>query len=90
MRIFLNKFSFFTDVSDVERAMTTSPQPNVNPELESRPHPLNYPPLGVGGPPPDPSLSSTDTLLRNIQGLLKVAADNARQQERQVNFEKGA
>lgn len=37
----------------------------------------------------DPSLSSTETLLRNIQGLLKVAADNARQQERQISFEKG-
>ncbi|GLH02205.1 Uncharacterized protein GBIM_08239, partial [Gryllus bimaculatus] len=36
----------------------------------------------------DPSISSTETLLRNIQGLLKVAADNARQQERQINFEK--
>ncbi|XP_037070441.1 dachshund homolog 2-like [Pollicipes pollicipes] len=36
----------------------------------------------------DPALSSTETLLRNIQGLLKVAADNARQQERQINYEK--
>ncbi|XP_065342798.1 dachshund homolog 1 isoform X5 [Cloeon dipterum] len=34
------------------------------------------------------AVSSTETLLRNIQGLLKVAADNARQQERQINFEK--
>ncbi|XP_023236289.1 dachshund homolog 1-like isoform X2 [Centruroides sculpturatus] len=32
--------------------------------------------------------SSIETLLRNIQGLLKVAADNARQQERQINLEK--
>ena len=39
---------------------------------------------GVGG-----GISSTETLLRNIQGLLKVAADNARQQERQINYEKG-
>ncbi|KAF0309359.1 Dachshund 1 [Amphibalanus amphitrite] len=36
----------------------------------------------------DPALNSTETLLRNIQGLLKVAADNARQQERQINYEK--
>ncbi|XP_044733485.1 dachshund homolog 1-like [Chrysoperla carnea] len=44
---------------------------------------------GSGTPgPQDPSLSSTETLLRNIQGLLKVAADNARQQERQINYEK--
>lgn len=34
-------------------------------------------------------LSSTETLLRNIQSLLKVAADNARQQERQISYEKG-
>ena len=38
----------------------------------------------VGGAP-----SSTETLLRNIQSLLKVAADNARQQERQISYEKG-
>jgi hypothetical protein len=44
---------------------------------------------GVGvGVSVDPSISSTETLLRNIQGLLKVAADNARQQERQINYEK--
>ncbi|XP_076360100.1 dachshund homolog 2-like isoform X2 [Tachypleus tridentatus] len=34
------------------------------------------------------TVSSIETLLRNIQGLLKVAADNARQQERQINTEK--
>ena len=33
--------------------------------------------------------SSTESLLRKIQGLLKVAADNARQQEKQINYEKG-
>jgi hypothetical protein len=39
----------------------------------------------------DPSvmLNSTENLLRNIQGLLKVAAENARQQDRQANYEKG-
>lgn len=37
----------------------------------------------------DQSLSSTETLLRNIQSLLTVAADNARQQERQISYEKG-
>ncbi|XP_048507358.1 dachshund homolog 2 isoform X2 [Athalia rosae] len=36
----------------------------------------------------DPSVSSTETLLRNIQGLLEVAADNARRQERKINHEK--
>ncbi|XP_031629293.1 dachshund homolog 2 isoform X3 [Contarinia nasturtii] len=34
------------------------------------------------------NLSSTETLLRNIQSLLTVAADNARQQERQISYEK--
>lgn len=34
-------------------------------------------------------LGSTENLLRNIQGLLKVAAENARQQDRQANYEKG-
>lgn len=56
---------------------------------------LNYSTLmnsvvSSNGPPgPEPPISSTETLLRNIQGLLKVAADNARQQERQINYEKG-
>ncbi|XP_065356983.1 uncharacterized protein dac isoform X2 [Calliphora vicina] len=37
----------------------------------------------------DPGVpSSTETLLRNIQSLLKVAADNARQQERALSYEK--
>ncbi|XP_052828255.1 dachshund homolog 2 isoform X2 [Octopus bimaculoides] len=35
-----------------------------------------------------PSISSIETLLLNIQGLLKVAAENARHHERQINFEK--
>ncbi|XP_014250291.1 dachshund homolog 2 isoform X2 [Cimex lectularius] len=58
------------------------------------PHALNYSAaLGTTGggpsaPTSDPTISSTETLLRNIQGLLKVAADNARQQERQINYEK--
>jgi hypothetical protein len=63
--------------------------------LDSRQQALNYSTLAAaaaanvpnGGQ--DSSLSSTETLLRNIQGLLKVAADNARQQERQISFEKG-
>lgn len=35
------------------------------------------------------AISSTETLLRNIQGLLQVAADNAKQQERRINLERG-
>ncbi|KAL3200447.1 hypothetical protein MRX96_043405 [Rhipicephalus microplus] len=38
--------------------------------------------LGLG------AVSSIETLLRNIQGLLKVAADNARHQDRQISIEK--
>lgn len=64
----------------------------VAPGSESPQAALNYSTLAAvaaNGPTQDPSLSSTETLLRNIQGLLKVAADNARQQERQINYEKG-
>lgn len=54
---------------------------------------LNYSALasaaGAVTPSAESNLNSTENLLRNIQGLLKVAADNARQQERQINFEKG-
>lgn len=65
---------------------------NLNPEMEARQQNLNYSTLAaaqVVSNAQDPGLSSTETLLRNIQGLLKVAADNARQQERQTSFEKG-
>lgn len=34
-------------------------------------------------------LGSTENLLRNIQSLIKVAAETARQQERQSSYEKG-
>lgn len=49
---------------------------------------LNYSTLVGASGDPTVAISSTETLLRNIQGLLKVAADNARQQERQINYEK--
>ena len=35
-----------------------------------------------------PNISSIETLLLNIQGLLKVAAENARHHERQLSIEK--
>lgn len=35
------------------------------------------------------TMSSTEALLINIQELLKVAVDNARQKDRQINYEKG-
>ncbi|XP_035774891.1 dachshund homolog 2-like isoform X2 [Anopheles albimanus] len=88
------------DISDCERDISSPvpvsvPCPVVGPQdLEAaRAQALNYSSLAVAvgaGVPPgqDPSISSTETLLRNIQGLLKVAADNARQQERQTSYEK--
>uniref|UniRef100_A0A182T532 Dachshund n=1 Tax=Anopheles maculatus TaxID=74869 RepID=A0A182T532_9DIPT len=85
------------DISDCERDIH-SPVPAVIPipqEIEAhRQQALNYSSLAasvaVGAVPTgqDPNISSTETLLRNIQGLLKVAADNARQQERQTSYEK--
>lgn len=87
-----------TDISDCDRDLH-SPVPAVMPvppDMEAhRQQALNYSSLAasvaVGAVPTgqDPSISSTETLLRNIQGLLKVAADNARQQERQTSYEKG-
>lgn len=73
------------EISDGERDLPVS----------NSPAPVGYaaqpgtPPLGSTDPTADTLVSSTETLLRNIQGLLKVAADNARQQERQISYEKG-
>lgn len=94
-KVHFDSFLFSTDISDTERPNVTTPPPTSNAELDSRQQALNYSTLAAaaaanvpnGGQ--DSSLSSTETLLRNIQGLLKVAADNARQQERQISFEKG-
>ncbi|XP_059046283.1 dachshund homolog 1 isoform X5 [Achroia grisella] len=72
------------DLSDGEREL-----PSAN-----SPAPVSYaattgtPPAVQVDPSADTLVSSTETLLRNIQGLLKVAADNARQQERQISYEK--
>lgn len=79
----------FSDLSDVPENL-----PLPAPGSESPPQALNYSQIAsaavaVSQSAQDPSVSSTETLLRNIQGLLKVAADNARQQERQINYEKG-
>lgn len=73
------------DLSDGERELPVS----------ASPAPVSYaaqagtPPNVPVDPTADTLVSSTETLLRNIQGLLKVAADNARQQERQISYEKG-
>lgn len=71
------------------------PIPAAPPGCDSQQTALNYSTMAnsglpsINGPGPDSTISSTETLLRNIQGLLKVAAENARQQERQINYEKG-
>lgn len=80
--------TLLADLSDVPENL-----PLPAPGSES-PQALNYSQIAsaavaVSQGAQDPSVSSTETLLRNIQGLLKVAADNARQQERQINYEKG-
>ena len=71
-------------MSDGERDLHTSSSP----APVSYAQPTSSPPVPVD-PSADTLVSSTETLLRNIQGLLKVAADNARQQERQISYEKG-
>lgn len=80
-------------MSDAEHENTTPPPPSnaAMAEMESRHSALNYSQLANNAAQnaSDPNCSSTETLLRNIQGLLKVAADNARQQERQISYEKG-
>ena len=50
---------------------------------------MPFPPQLLGGGDAVPGLSSVETLLLNIQGLLKVAAENARHREQQNNYEKG-
>ncbi|KAF5308304.1 hypothetical protein FQR65_LT06297 [Abscondita terminalis] len=76
------------DLDDGDLPLPTAPS------SDSQQTALNYSTLAsavasVNGPVQGSTISSTETLLRNIQGLLKVAAENARQQERQINYEKG-
>jgi hypothetical protein len=83
--------AFWQNYSDMDEGDLPLP---AAPGSDSQQAALNYSTLAsavasANGPSQDPSISSTETLLRNIQGLLKVAADNARQQERQINYEKG-
>ncbi|XP_055934582.1 dachshund homolog 2-like isoform X3 [Argiope bruennichi] len=82
------------DDDDDDREQDLSDNPDVSStantdRLTSSQHPLAYPAMGGDVCPiPGQTASSMETLLRNIQGLLKVAADNARQQERQISLEK--
>ena len=55
------------------------------PQVHHESHPSHFAEVSAA----EAAISSTENLLRNIQGLLKVAADNAKQQERRVNVEKG-
>lgn len=74
------------DLSDTERELPSSASPAPVSYAQQN---VSPPPVQVVDPTADTLVSSTETLLRNIQGLLKVAADNARQQERQISYEKG-
>lgn len=86
------------DLSDSERDNAPLPPPPPTSVSNSDTHQqaINYSSLATTAAAvkcsvsePDQSISSTETLLRNIQSLLTVAADNARQQERQISYEKG-
>lgn len=101
MRTYHYKFSNYTrantELTHLISEMSDVPEnlPLAAPGSES-PQALNYSQIAsaavavsqAGGQEAG-SVPSTETLLRNIQGLLKVAADNARQQEKQINYEKG-
>lgn len=89
-----------TDMSDTERDLPPMPPTTVSNSTDCHQQALNYSTLAATaaavaasnantGGGDDQNISSTETLLRNIQSLLKVAADNARQQERQITYEKG-
>ena len=103
--IFEIKTCCFTDgllAVDISSSRTSSSHcPSVSPERERPIHSTHSHPLSNStsisldhataaremlshhGP------SSIETLLTNIQGLLKVAADNARQQEKHIHLERG-
>ncbi|XP_062865785.1 dachshund c isoform X2 [Trichomycterus rosablanca] len=75
-----------THAEKEERVLCT---PTSRETYERVPH--TVPTLPPGFPTPllfPEGLSSIETLLTNIQGLLKVAIDNARAQEKQVQLEK--
>lgn len=92
----------FTDLSDNERDSSAQAPSSQVPNSDSHQQAINYTSLAATAAAvaasgvksnvteqEQQSISSTETLLRNIQSLLTVAADNARQQERQITYEKG-
>ncbi|KAG8191216.1 hypothetical protein JTE90_021951 [Oedothorax gibbosus] len=82
----------YSDDDDDDRDQDFSDHPDVSSTANGgeRLNPSQLFPFHLDGGNHSPTqvVSSIETLLRNIQGLLKVAADNARQQERQINIEK--
>ncbi|XP_022252436.1 dachshund homolog 1-like isoform X2 [Limulus polyphemus] len=77
------------DENDQDFSDTPDVSSTANTDHLSAQNPLFFPGVSSGtGAIVGHTVSSIETLLRNIQGLLKVAADNARQQERQINTEK--
>ncbi|XP_078602812.1 dachshund homolog 1-like isoform X1 [Branchiostoma floridae x Branchiostoma japonicum] len=71
----------------LKERLTTDRNSLESPDSHSEGHPSMQSLVGMAPFLPE-NISSTETLLTNIQGLLKVAADNARQQEKQVTMEK--
>ncbi|XP_061485953.1 dachshund homolog 1 isoform X4 [Rhineura floridana] len=75
----------------MEKDETPLSTPTARDSLDKLPLTGHGQPLPPGFPSPflfPDGLSSIETLLTNIQGLLKVAIDNARAQEKQVQLEK--
>lgn len=87
--LLITVFRGYILVSDLSDNPDVSSTANTD-RLTSSQQQLAYPAMmGDMVPLPGQTASSIETLLRNIQGLLKVAADNARHQERQISLEKG-
>lgn len=84
-----NEYFLVSDVSDSEMVLPPASEAALNYSLPTLDHQRSTPDRASPALEPEPALSSTETLLRNIQGLLRVAADNARRQESQISREKG-
>lgn len=78
-------FYLISDLDDSADASDTMPNGDTTDKTSTQTHHFSSQVLNGEAP----SVSSIETLLLNIQGLLKVAAENARHHERQINFEKG-
>ncbi|CAH1777062.1 unnamed protein product [Owenia fusiformis] len=79
------------DTDDEEAMNTAVKQPirhSSGTDLSEKPSPPAIPNFSAILNAENSGISSIETLLLNIQGLLKVAAENARHHERQINYEK--